>query len=128
MKLKIGVLFGGQSVEHEVSIISAAQAMAALDREKYDVVPVYLSKHHLLFTSDRLMEMETYRDLDKLEKSLPQVSLIRKGNKFLLNPVNFSLFAKAVETVPSKGSSKRSGSPMRDATSSHRPSARIKWS
>jgi D-alanine-D-alanine ligase len=97
MKLKIGVLFGGQSVEHEVSIISAAQAMAALDREKYDVVPVYLSKHHLLFTSDRLMEMETYRDLDKLEKSLPQVSLIRKGNKFLLNPVKPSIFAKAVE-------------------------------
>ena len=36
MKTKIAVLFGGHSVEHEVSIISGLQAFAALDREKYD--------------------------------------------------------------------------------------------
>jgi D-alanine-D-alanine ligase len=97
MKLKIGVLFGGTSVEHEVSIISAAQAMAALDREKYEVVPVYLSKNHMLFAGDKLMEMETYRDLDKLEKTMTQVSLICKGNKYYLNPVHASLFAKPIE-------------------------------
>ena len=43
MKLKVGVFFGGESVEHEISIISANQAMKALDQEKYEVVPVYLS-------------------------------------------------------------------------------------
>ena len=42
MKLKVGVFFGGESVEHEISIISANQAMHAIDKEKYDVVPVYL--------------------------------------------------------------------------------------
>ena len=40
MKIKLGVLFGGKSVEHEVSIISALQAAAYLDRSKYDVVPI----------------------------------------------------------------------------------------
>ena len=97
MKLKIGVLFGGTSVEHEVSIISAAQAMAALNREKYDVIPIYLSKNHRLFSSEKLMEMETYKDLTKLEKTLTQVSLISKGHKYYLNPVNPSIFNKPVE-------------------------------
>lgn len=97
MKLKIGVLFGGTSVEHEVSIISAAQAMAALNTEKYDVIPIYLSKNHRLFSSEKLMEMETYKDLAKLEKTLTQVSLISKGHKYYLNPVNPSFFNKPVE-------------------------------
>ena len=35
MKLRLGVIFGGESVEHEVSIISAVQAMKHLDEEKY---------------------------------------------------------------------------------------------
>ncbi len=97
MKLKIGVLFGGTSVEHEVSIISAAQAMAALNQEKYDVIPVYLSKNHVLYSSDKLMEMDTYRDLGKLEKTLPQVSLICKGSKYFLHPVNANIFSKPIE-------------------------------
>ena len=40
MKTRIGVFFGGMSVEHEIAVISAVQAMAALDRGKYDVIPV----------------------------------------------------------------------------------------
>ena len=44
MKTKVAVLFGGRSVEHEVSIISGIQAFAALDRGKYDPVPVYITK------------------------------------------------------------------------------------
>ena len=40
MKIKLGVFFGGKSVEHEVSIITALQAIENIDKEKYDVVPV----------------------------------------------------------------------------------------
>ncbi len=97
MKLKVGVFFGGSSVEHEVSIISAAQAMAALDREKYDVVPIYLSKNNLLFCDPKLLEIETFRDMDKLEKSLDQMALVKSGPKFFLTPIKKSLFAKPVE-------------------------------
>ena len=43
-KLKIGVIFGGRSGEHEVSLLSAQSVMAALDREKYDVVPVGITR------------------------------------------------------------------------------------
>ena len=44
MKLKVGVFFGGKSVEHEVSIITALQAIENMDKEKYDVLPIYISK------------------------------------------------------------------------------------
>lgn len=43
-KLRIGVLFGGRSGEHEVSLLSAASVLKAIDRKKYDVVPIGISK------------------------------------------------------------------------------------
>ena len=43
-KINVAVIFGGRSVEHEVSILSAQQAIAALDQTKYHPVPVYISK------------------------------------------------------------------------------------
>ena len=43
-KLRIGVLFGGRSGEHEVSLLSAASVMQAIDRMKYDVVPIGITK------------------------------------------------------------------------------------
>ena len=44
-KLRIGILFGGRSGEHEVSLLSAASILNAIDRKKYDVVPIAISKH-----------------------------------------------------------------------------------
>ena len=46
MKTKIGVFFGGKSVEHEVSIITALQAIENIDKNKYDIVPIYISKEN----------------------------------------------------------------------------------
>ena len=43
-KLRVGVLFGGRSGEHEVSLLSAASILQAIDRRKYDVVPIGISK------------------------------------------------------------------------------------
>ncbi len=43
-RLRVGVLFGGRSGEHEVSLVSAASVIRALDPEKYDVVPIGISK------------------------------------------------------------------------------------
>ena len=45
MKIKLGVIFGGESVEHEVSIISAIQAMNKMDTEKYEIIPIYIAKN-----------------------------------------------------------------------------------
>ena len=48
MKISVAVLFGGKSVEHEISVISAVQAMGYLDKEKYDLVPVYITTSSFL--------------------------------------------------------------------------------
>ena len=52
MKTNIGVFFGGRSTEHEISVISASQAMHAINREKYDVTPIYISKQGKFYTGD----------------------------------------------------------------------------
>ena len=49
MKIKIGVFFGGNSVEHEVSIITALQAIENIDRNKYDIVPIYITKENKMY-------------------------------------------------------------------------------
>lgn len=51
-KLRIGILFGGRSGEHEVSLLSAASILKAIDRKKYDVVPLGISKQGLWLTGE----------------------------------------------------------------------------
>ncbi|HVI09410.1 MAG TPA: D-alanine--D-alanine ligase family protein [Candidatus Binatia bacterium] len=51
-KLRIGILFGGRSGEHEVSLLSAASVLNAIDKEKYDVVPIGITKDGRWLTAD----------------------------------------------------------------------------
>lgn len=66
MKTKVGVFFGGRSTEHEISVISACQAMAAIDKDKYEVVPVYITKQGAWYTGPELTEVGAYRDIKGL--------------------------------------------------------------
>ncbi|MCL1816902.1 MAG: D-alanine--D-alanine ligase, partial [Clostridiales bacterium] len=72
-KLSIGVVFGGRSVEHEVSIISALQAIYALHKDKYQPVPIYISKQGTWYTGDALFELANFRDFHSLLAQLKQV-------------------------------------------------------
>ena len=65
MRQKIGVIFGGKSVEHEISIISALQAMENIDRNIYDVLPIYISKDNRFYSDESLLSMDTFKDLSK---------------------------------------------------------------
>ncbi len=51
-KLRVGILFGGRSGEHEVSLLSAASVLKAIDKEKYEVVPIGITKDGRWLTSD----------------------------------------------------------------------------
>ena len=66
MKTNIGVFFGGRSTEHEISVISASQAMHALNRDKYNVTPIYISKQGKWYTGDALFDVANYRDINSL--------------------------------------------------------------
>lgn len=85
MKISVGVIFGGKSVEHEVSIISANQAMCALNKDKYDVVPIYLTKDNRFFCGEALLDIKKYKDIPTLLASCTQVVLLKSGVKALLN-------------------------------------------
>jgi D-alanine-D-alanine ligase len=93
--LNVCVLFGGDSVEHEISIISAQQAMAALDRSKYSVVPLYLAKNKQFYSGEALTDIATFRDLDGLITKQSPVSVVRENHKVFLKTVG--LFAKKTE-------------------------------
>src|SRR5690606_6498296 len=67
-KLSVGVFFGGVSPEHEVSVISSMQAMAAMDAARYDVVPVYIGKDGRWFTGEILRDLDAYQDLDAMRR------------------------------------------------------------
>src|ERR1043165_8610076 len=60
-KLNVGVIFGGKSVEHEVSVLTGLQVIRALDRSKYEVVPIYISKVGEWFTGENLLNVESYK-------------------------------------------------------------------
>ena len=76
MKTRVAVLFGGRSVEHEVSIITGVQAFCALDRNKYDPIPLYLSKDNKFYTGEALGKVETYRDMKACLAAATQVLLV----------------------------------------------------
>ena len=84
MKLRLGVIFGGESVEHEVSIISAVQAMKHLDEEKYEIIPIYIGKNREWYTGKLLKDIEVFSDLDLLKRYSTNVILSNKGDKFVL--------------------------------------------
>ena len=43
-KIRIGIIFGGRSGEHDVSLVSAASIMKALDKEKYEIIPIGVTR------------------------------------------------------------------------------------
>lgn len=87
MKIKVGVIFGGESVEHEVSIITAVQAMDHMDQNKYEIVPIYVAKDRSWYTGKMLMEMDVYKDFDTLKKYAKKVVLAKTEEGFCLQTV-----------------------------------------
>lgn len=66
MKTNVGVFFGGRSVEHEISVISALQAINAFDQSKYNVIPVYISKQGRWYTGPLTLDIRNYKDMKSL--------------------------------------------------------------
>lgn len=85
MKLNIALLFGGKSVEHEISVISALQAYDRIDRQKYDVTPVYIAKDGRMFTGPSVGDIAAYKDIKTLLKKSTEVSLVRRGPDVVLS-------------------------------------------
>lgn len=84
MKLNVGVIFGGKSVEHEVSIITAIQAMEHIDKEKYEVIPIYITKDLAWYTGGCLKFIDTFKDFDLIKRYAKKVNLVNKEGRYIL--------------------------------------------
>lgn len=76
MKIKVAMFFGGKSVEHEVSVISGIQAYLAMDTEKYEVTPVYLTKNNEMYVGEQIGNIEAYKDIDALLQKSQRVIMV----------------------------------------------------
>ncbi len=98
MKIKVGVIFGGETVEHEVSIISAVQAMEHINQDKYEIVPIYISKDRIWYTGKMLMDIEVYQDFNELKRYAKQVVLTKSKDGYVLQSTK-GLFRKVIEEI-----------------------------
>lgn len=87
MRIKLGVIFGGETVEHEVSIITAVQAMENIDEEKYEIIPIYVTKDRVWYTGNMLKDISIYRDMALLKRYAKEVVLYKKDGEFVLQKV-----------------------------------------
>ena len=84
MRLNIGVIFGGKSVEHEISIISAIEAMGYADENKYKIVPIYIDKDNTWYTGEHLKNIINFRDIDLVKRYAKKVALVKMDRSFVL--------------------------------------------
>jgi D-alanine-D-alanine ligase len=84
MKIRAGVFFGGKSVEHEVSVISAIQAINNLNKDKYEAVPIYITRDMEFYTGELVGKIEQYRDVPALLKKSVRVSPVKNGSRTYL--------------------------------------------
>jgi D-alanine-D-alanine ligase len=77
-RLQLAVLFGGRSVEHEISVITGLQLIMAIDPARYTVVPVYVAPDGRWFTGEKLLERSFYKGVPSALSALQEVTLLPK--------------------------------------------------
>lgn len=93
-KIRAGVFFGGPSVEHEVSVITAMQVLQALSADKYQAIPVYVAKDGTFYTGEGLSTLENYRDIPAMLSKATPVLLTKQGKDAVLVPAKPRRFGK----------------------------------
>lgn len=84
MKIRVGVFFGGKSVEHEVSVISGLQAYNSFDKEKYEPIAIYITKDNELYTGEAVADISNYKNIPELLKKSTRVFFMSNGGKVQL--------------------------------------------
>ncbi|WP_034447853.1 D-alanine--D-alanine ligase family protein [Butyrivibrio sp. AE2032] len=97
MKTRVAMMFGGKSVEHEISVISGIQAILSMDTDKYEIVPVYLTKKNLMYIGDDIGKIESYKDIDSLLSRSQRVIMVNEGEKVHIVGYPFKKFGKNVD-------------------------------
>lgn len=99
MKINLAFMFGGRSVEHEVSVISAQQAMAAANKDKYNVIPIYITKQGDFYTGSDMMNVESFKNIPELLKKSSRIILVNDGGKVKMMKYPKPLFGGDLGTI-----------------------------
>jgi D-alanine-D-alanine ligase len=86
LKKRVGVIFGGNSVEHEISILSLVQANYAIDPEKYDVVKIYMTKDGHFWVGPNFDNVKTFQATNIKHH---EVTFYNKNNKCMLKGISY---------------------------------------
>ena len=86
MRTRVAMMFGGKTVEHEVSVISGIQACMAMDTDKYEIIPVYMTKENEMYIGEGVGDIRSYRNIPELLKKSQRVIMINESGRFLLMP------------------------------------------
>lgn len=100
-KLNVGVMFGGRSVEHEVSIVTGLQVIENIDKLKYDVTPIYVSRDGDWYTGEELLNVKNYKDINSLFSKVRKVFIppVPSINNLFFYPIKTGLFKKDMESI-----------------------------
>ena len=99
MKTKVAVFFGGRSTEHEISVISANQAINAFNPDKYEIIPIYISKEGRWYTGRELLTIANYRNIPALLAKCTEVYMRPVYGDLNLYKVKRPMFGSDVLTT-----------------------------
>ena len=101
MKLNVAVVFGGKSTEHEVSVISALQAIENIDKDKYNVIAIYMDKKgDFYYSKDNLfVDSKNFKNLNSLLSKCRNVYFVKEKNHTYLREVNAGIFGSKLNQL-----------------------------
>ena len=99
MKISVGLFFGGPSVEHEVSVITALQAYYAFEDERYEIIPIYITKDSRMFVGESIGDIEAYRNIPALLDKSIQITIVREEGRTYLRQIRSRAFKKDYNQV-----------------------------
>ena len=94
MKKNIAIMFGGRSVEHEVSVITGMQIVENIDRDKYKPIPIYIDKNGKWFTGESLKEFKNFKDNNLNDLQEVMFSANAGDHNLYLHPESIGLLGR----------------------------------
>lgn len=94
--LKVGVIFGGRSVEHEVSVITGMQVIENMDKEKFLPIPIYITKEGKWLSSEAFKNFKTFKDGDFSPAKNVMLGCDYGDFNLYINPETKSMFDKKI--------------------------------
>ncbi len=96
MKKKLGVIFGGNSVEHEISIITAVQAMENLNTDKYEILPIYITKDGKFFMNADFLAIDVFKTMEEIPTKYEEIELTKVDGDLVIQTKKRKMFKNPI--------------------------------